>query len=83
MTAGAVDHPFACWVDCRDLTTDQLRRSANQLQLLEALREVNQMIQRAAKLRVGAAKGGVVAACRAAIKASNLAALLGIIRNGA
>ena len=53
------------------------------MQLLEALREVNQMIQRAAKLRVGQAKGAVVAACRAALKANNLQALLGILRTGA
>lgn len=37
--------------------------------------QVNQMIQRAAKLRVGQAKTRVVNSCRAAIKANNLQAL--------
>jgi hypothetical protein len=44
--------------------------------------QVNQMIQRAARLRVGAPKNRVVAACRTAIKANNLAALFKIIRDG-
>ncbi len=67
----------------RDLITDQMRRSSNQHSLLEALRLVNQMIQRGAKLRLGAAKVGVVAACRAALKANNPQALMSIIRSGA
>lgn len=67
----------------RDLITDQLRRSSNQQELLEALREVNRMIQHAAKLRVGPAQAAMVSACRAALKANNLQALVGIIRNGA
>lgn len=50
--------------------------------LLESLKEVNQMIQRAARLRVGAAKSRVVSLCRAAIKNNNMAALFKIIREG-
>jgi Bardet-Biedl syndrome 2 protein len=44
--------------------------------------QVNQMIQRAAKLRVGSAKARVVATCRAAIKANNIQALFKIIESG-
>lgn len=40
------------------------------------------MIQRAARLRVGAPKTKVVAACRAAIKANNMVSLLRIIKDG-
>ena len=51
-------------------------------QLLGALKEVNQMIQRAARLRCGVPKTRVVAACRAAVKNNNTALLFKIIRDG-
>ncbi|KAG2486168.1 hypothetical protein HYH03_015132 [Edaphochlamys debaryana] len=66
----------------RDLIVEHDKRATNHAALLEALREVNQMIQRAARLRVGGPKGRVVALCRAAIKANNMAALFKIIRDG-
>jgi Bardet-Biedl syndrome 2 protein len=44
--------------------------------------QVNQMIQRAAKLRVGSAKTRVVASCRAAIKSNNIQSLFKIIESG-
>nr|BCL66158.1 Bardet-Biedl syndrome 2 protein [Volvox reticuliferus] len=66
----------------RDLIAEHDKRATNHVALLEALREVNQMIQRAARLRVGASKAKVVTACRAAIKNNNMAALFKIIRDG-
>eukprot|EP00604_Paraphysomonas_vestita_P000668 CAMPEP_0174824826 /NCGR_PEP_ID=MMETSP1107-20130205/38413_1 /TAXON_ID=36770 /ORGANISM="Paraphysomonas vestita, Strain GFlagA" /LENGTH=217 /DNA_ID=CAMNT_0016054201 /DNA_START=1603 /DNA_END=2256 /DNA_ORIENTATION=- len=50
--------------------------------LLNALKDVNQMIQRAANLRVGTAKTRVINDCRVAVKANNMQALFRIIRQG-
>lgn len=58
------------------------KRTTNHEELLEALKLVNNMIQHAAKLRVGAAKARVVTACRGAVKANNTTALLKIIQDG-
>ncbi|KAL1508789.1 hypothetical protein AB1Y20_004884 [Prymnesium parvum] len=58
------------------------KRANNHEQLLAALKEVNHMIQKAAKLRVGTAKARVVSACRAAIKANNIQSLFQIIATG-
>ena len=66
----------------KDLIAEHDKRATNHGELLEALKEVNQMIQRASKLRVGAAKTKVVNACRAAIKANNTQALFAIIQTG-
>jgi len=49
---------------------------------LAALKEVNQMIQRAANLRVGRAKTNVISECRAAVKANNLALLFSLVKSG-
>lgn len=57
-------------------------RAANHTGLLVALKEVNQMIQRAANLRVGKPKQSVIADCRAAVKTNNMPALTRIIRYG-
>jgi Bardet-Biedl syndrome 2 protein len=57
-------------------------RAQNQANLLVALKEVNQMIQRAANLRVGKAKARVIADCRAAVKANNMKSLFRIIQQG-
>jgi len=46
------------------------------------LKEVNHMIQKAAKLRVGPSKPQIVAACRAAIKANNIQTLFKVIKTG-
>ena len=59
------------------------KRANNHEQLLAALKEVNQMIQKAARLRVGAPKSRVVFACRAAINANNIHSLFKIIKTGA
>ena len=57
-------------------------RASNHEGLLAALKEVNQMIQKAANLRVGVAKTRVINECRAAVKANNMAALLRIVSQG-
>ena len=44
--------------------------------------QVNVMIQRSARLRVGAAKAKVVAACRAAVKANNMTDLFRHLSTG-
>ncbi|KAK9814709.1 hypothetical protein WJX72_010246 [[Myrmecia] bisecta] len=66
----------------RELVMEHEKRATNHHDLLEALRLVNTMIQRAARLRVGEPKARVVAACRQAVKANNVQALLKIIREG-
>ena len=58
------------------------KRANNHEQLLAALKEVNHMIQKAARLRVGSAKARIVSACRAAIKANNIHSLFKIIKSG-
>lgn len=65
-----------------DLIAEYTKRSNNHQQLLEALREVNQMIQRAAKLRVGTAKTRIITTCREAIRSNNIHQLMNIIRYG-
>jgi Bardet-Biedl syndrome 2 protein len=57
-------------------------RAQNQASLLAALKEVNQMIQRAANLRMGKAKARVIADCRAAVKANNMKSLFRIMQQG-
>mmetsp|Transcript_8087 Transcript_8087/g.22301 ORF Transcript_8087/g.22301 Transcript_8087/m.22301 type:complete len:111 (-) Transcript_8087:114-446(-) len=65
-----------------DLIAEYNKRSNNHQQLLTQLKEVNMMIQKAAKLRVGNAKTRVVTACRNAIKKNNIHELFQIIRTG-
>ena len=67
----------------RDLLAEHTKRAATHDALLASLKAVNKMIQRAANLRVGAAKTGLVAASRAAVKANNMHALFRILREGA
>lgn len=66
----------------RSMIVDYDKRASNHAALLEGLRGVNAMIQRAGRLRVGAPQARVVAACRAAVKANNLQALLRIVCEG-
>lgn len=63
-----------------DLIAEYNKRANNHQQLLAQLKEVNMMIQKAAKLRMGHAKSRVVAACRQAIKQNNIMGLFQIIR---
>merc|ERR1719389_1344118 len=65
-----------------DLIAEHSKRANNHSQLLGQLKEVNMMIQKAAKLRVGQAKTRVVAACRQAIKNNNIHELFKIIKTG-
>ena len=66
----------------RQLIMEHDKRATNYEDLLAGLKEVNQMVQTASRLRVGAASKRVVAACRQAIKAQNTAMLLKILRSG-
>merc|ERR1711862_426983 len=65
-----------------DLIAEYTKRANNHQQLLDQLKEVNMMIQKAAKLRVGNPKTRVVAACRQAIKKNNIHELFQIIKTG-
>eukprot|EP01062_Namystynia_karyoxenos_P003922 TRINITY_DN11382_c0_g1_i1.p1 TRINITY_DN11382_c0_g1~~TRINITY_DN11382_c0_g1_i1.p1 ORF type:complete len:748 (+),score=285.65 TRINITY_DN11382_c0_g1_i1:82-2244(+) len=64
------------------LIGEYIKRANNHVELLAALREVNAMIQKAARLRVGAPKSRVVAECRDAIKSNNIPSLFRIIKLG-
>jgi Bardet-Biedl syndrome 2 protein len=66
----------------RELMGEYLKRSNNHNELLAALKEVNSMIQKAGKLRVGQSKTNLVAASRNAIKNNNIQSLFSIIRHG-
>jgi len=57
-------------------------RAQNQANLLSALKEVNQMIQRAANLRSGKAKARLIAEARAAVKNNNFKSLFKIFQQG-
>ena len=57
-------------------------RAKSHEDLLSSLKEVNQMIQRAANLRAGSAKTRVISECRAAVKSNNFSALNKIICQG-
>merc|ERR1719517_208976 len=62
-----------------DLIAEYNKRANNHQQLLSQLKEVNMMIQKAAKLRIGSHNSRVVAACRQAIKKNNIHELFQII----
>ena len=64
------------------LMGEYTKRSTNHQALLDALKEVNNMIQLAARLRFGNAKATVIAACRKAIKNNNIHALFYIVKTG-
>jgi len=66
----------------KDLINEHDKRATNHQELLSNLKEVNLMIQRAARLRVGTPKTKVVTACRNAIKNNNMGMLFKIIRDG-
>lgn len=66
----------------RELISEHTKRATNHQELLNALKDVNQMIQKAARLRVGHAKSHIVTACRAAIKSNNIHSLFRIIASG-
>ena len=70
------------WDSNAELLGEYAKRELNQAQLLKALKEVNTMIQRAARCRMGEAKTRLIAACRQAIKGNNTKALLKIMKVG-
>ena len=66
----------------RDLILEHTKRTTNHTQLLAALKNVNQMIQKAARLRVGSHKMRLVSDARAAIKSNSIQKLFRIIERG-
>lgn len=66
----------------RDLINGYKIRCTNHQELLNSLKLVNQVIQKAGKLRVGKYKTSVINACRMAIKNNNVNALFKIIKTG-
>lgn len=66
----------------RELIGEYMKRSNNHNELLAALKEMNTMIQRAGKLRIGAAKTALITECRNAIKESNTHMLFKIMQVG-
>jgi len=65
-----------------DLIAEYNKRANNHQQLLSQLKEVNMMMQKAAKLRVGTPKTRVVSSCRQAIKKNNIHELFQIMKTG-
>lgn len=65
-----------------ELMGEYSKRANNHEQLLAALKEVNHMIQKSARLRVGSAKARIVASCRSAIKANHIQSLFKIMKTG-
>jgi len=79
---GMKENYTGLWNVNHELLAEYKKRHANHTELLDCLKEVNQMIQKAARLRVGTAKAQVVSACRAAIKSNNIPSLFKIIQMG-
>ena len=65
-----------------DLIREYSKRANNHAHLMENLKELNSVIQKAARLRIGKQSTKVIAACRKAVKKSNIRALLQIISTG-
>lgn len=66
----------------KQLIGEYLKRENNHNKLLESLKEVNQMIQKAARLRIGEPKTRVVTQCREAVKKNNIPSLFKIMSRG-
>lgn len=49
---------------------------------METLKEVNQIIQKAARLRIGRSKATVISECRNSIKTNNINQLVKVIKTG-
>lgn len=65
-----------------DLMREYVKRANNHAELLERLKEVNQTIQKAARLRVGEAKGRIIISSRQAVKANDIAQLISVLQSG-
>lgn len=66
----------------QELIGEYRKRANNHKELLKSLKEVNQMIQKASRLRMGQYKTIVVNSCRKAIQTHNIQTLLKIITLG-
>ena len=66
----------------RDLINGYKIRSTNHDELLRNVKLLNQLVQRAANLRVGRFKTELVASSRIAIKQNNTVSLIKIIKTG-
>ena len=66
----------------RDLIAGYKIRCNNHQELMDTLKQVNQIIQKAGRLRVGKSKAKVISDCRTAIKGSNVNVLLKVMRTG-
>ena len=66
----------------RDLVSQYKIRCNNHKELMDTLKEVNQIIQKAARLRLGKSKSVVISECRNSIKANNINQLVKVIKTG-
>ena len=66
----------------RDLVSQYKIRCNNHQQLMDTLKEVNQIIQKAARLRIGRSKSTVISECRNSIKTNNINQLVKVIKTG-
>mmetsp|Transcript_5177 Transcript_5177/g.4668 ORF Transcript_5177/g.4668 Transcript_5177/m.4668 type:complete len:749 (-) Transcript_5177:13-2259(-) len=64
------------------LISNYNQRTNNHDGLVNALKEVNQMIQRASNLRLGKSKTVTISDCRNAIKSNNMKSLIRIMKQG-
>ena len=66
----------------QDMVSGYKIRVNNHTELMETLKDVNQIIQKAGRLRAGKSKSRVITECRNAIKTNNVSLLLKIIKTG-
>lgn len=65
-----------------EMLAEHAKRQTNHQRLLEALRQVNAMIQKVARLRIGHGKTLFINACRNAMKLNNTEAVFAIVSTG-
>ena len=66
----------------RDLVSQYKIRCNNHKELMDTLKDVNQIIQKAARMRLGKSKSMVVSECRSSIKTNNINQLVKVIKTG-
>ena len=66
----------------KEMVAEHEKKALNHKALVESLKKVNSMIQKASNLRVGKAKSALINSCRAAIKANNMRTLFKLIKQG-
>ena len=67
----------------KEMVAEHEKKALNHKCLVESLKKVNAMIQKASDLRVGKAKSKLITSCRSAIRANNMQSLFKIIKQGA